>query len=438
MTVRSGGNFASLSLMRESSPTFRSRLLMARPSAADGIIGRAVSRRLVRPLVRRRLPPVVGAIPAQMAVEAVPGRIGSGRCASERLHVEVVGHQPRVGAVGAHAPELRPLSVGHATEREQLTIGRPARSLILGSGHAGQQTTVGAIWMHDRDAAPAAGGLRLVTALGLDGRLLASVSASRAGDGPTWIDADARRLYRLLVGQQPLHGETGPWPEVLEAYDLASGRALGELVLPDVLGGVWETDRRVMLFPVMRQLQPGAALSPDGRHVAVIHADAEALTIVDTQHLVIERSAALSRPSGLQTLLTLFGSAPGTAWAKALEGTVRAAAFACDGRHLYVWGSSVSLDEHDTVHTHGRGLRRIDTDAATVEAEGLGTASADVVRPSPDGSALYVLGYQEPPPDAAPGAPPAVSLWRLDGATLAILAQRALPGFRQLLVTGGP
>lgn len=171
-----------------------------------------------------------------------------------------------------------------------------------------------------------------------DGRVLAAVETAELGGHQVWLDAGARRLYQLVIANAAGGGinNTGPRPARIVAYDLTTGAEIGRRELPEVLAGSWQTDRKVQGYPVTAQLHPGIALSPDGRRLAIVHADADALTLVDTERLAVERTVPLARPVGLLERLSL---APRVARAKYLEGIMRQALFAPDGRHLYVYGT---------------------------------------------------------------------------------------------------
>ena len=73
------------------------------------------------------------------------------------------------------------------------------------------------------------------------GKTLAVVPSDPGGRWPTetWIDPDARRLYRLLLPLWP--DNPGPGPALIVAHDLTTGAEIGGLQMPEVLGGTWDT-----------------------------------------------------------------------------------------------------------------------------------------------------------------------------------------------------
>jgi hypothetical protein len=141
-----------------------------------------------------------------------------------------------------------------------------------------------------------------------DGRVLGSGQA----EGPsaqTWPDPELRQLYRVLT---PAYGldRRGPGPVQIAAYDLETGAEVGRLELPGVLGGWWPGDRVIREERVTAYLTPGAALSPDGRRIAVVDAEADRVTLIDAHALAIERTipaARTRRPLGLASRAAALG-----------------------------------------------------------------------------------------------------------------------------------
>ncbi len=154
-----------------------------------------------------------------------------------------------------------------------------------------------------------------------NGQLLAHVkdadtSCFRGGTG--WFDPALRK--RVYCPLDPEMTEAnGPEPMRIIAYDLESGDKVGEVELPEVLIGGQETGQTVNGQPVWAFLEPAVALSPDGRQLAVVHADADKVTLIEAESLTVERTIALKHPT---SLLDRF--APAVAQAKGpSEGTRR-------------------------------------------------------------------------------------------------------------------
>jgi plastocyanin len=275
-----------------------------------------------------------------------------------------------------------------------------------------------------------------------DGRLLASVQNVEPGDPwEEWsVDADARRLYRLTYadGSGEAVSATGPHPTVLIAHDLATGAEVGRVDLPEVRAGFWQSEEMVAIGggeePLMKELLPALAVSPDDRLLVIAHADEDALTLIDTERMTVERTMPLARPVSMRSrLVDLLPLVPQSAAAKALEGTMLQAVFAPDGQRLYLYGVRFGVESGEPVF-RGLGLRAVDVESGEIEATALGEAPIERVVPSPDGGSLYVAG---PAIDAATAADLAAIpylLRRLDAGTLDVVAERSFPDWRWFLV----
>ena len=266
-----------------------------------------------------------------------------------------------------------------------------------------------------------------------DGQLLATVE----GGGDAWeqvrIDADARRLYRLvLTGDGVGAGE--PSTVVIVAHDLTSGTELGRVALPGVRAGFWHGTETVAIGggqeTLMHELVPGMAVSPDGRRLAIVHADNDRLTVLDSDRLTGARSVPFAAAHGLpHRVLRLLPLIPQDASAKALEGTMRQAVFAPDGERLYVFGSTASVEDGQLVF-RGTGIRAVDVATGNVTASGLGSAQIDRLVPSPDGGSLYVAGPVAERSTPMETTDTTYALRRLDAFSLSVLDERTFPGWR--------
>lgn len=263
------------------------------------------------------------------------------------------------------------------------------------------------------------------------GRVLTMVRGEPAGDDvPRYaIDADARRLYLLVVPGSP--ADSAPRPVHLIAYDLMTGSEVGRLELPDVLAGSWQTGRTVGSEPVTAALEPGIALAPDGRRLAIAHADAAFVTLVDTERLAIARVVTLTRPAGL---FAWFGFAPPAAAAKGLgETSLRRAVFALDGRRLFLWGfeSKVDAGGQETYRSIGLKLVDLERGADVLTAEALTGKSISWLLPAPAGQSIYVFGPKDGERDTRileEDTP--YLLRRLDAVTLNSQAEREFSGYQ--------
>jgi hypothetical protein len=162
----------------------------------------------------------------------------------------------------------------------------------------------------------------------------ADTSCFRGGTG--WFDPAVQK--RVYCPVEPEITEANE-PESMRivAYDLESGEKAGEVELPEVLVGGRQTERTVNGQPVWAFLEPAVALSPGGRQLAVVHADADKVTLIEAEPLTVERTFALNHPTSRLDWFT-----PAVAQAKGeSEGTIREAVFSPDGQYLYVFSQEI-------------------------------------------------------------------------------------------------
>lgn len=217
---------------------------------------------------------------------------------------------------------------------------------------------------------------------------------------------------------------TGPEPMRLVAYDQESGDKAAEIELPEVLIGGRQSEQMVNDQPVWTFLEPAVVLSPDGRQLAVVHADAAKVTLIEAESLTVEHTFALNRRT---SLLDWF--APAVAQAKGpSEGVIRQAVFSPEGQYLYIFSQELWVRPEDAPAE--RGLWLVDLTQGDIVAEALLEFQIQWVQPAPDGS-IYVFGTTDEDLvhyEIRPTSPS--RLWRLDALTLETLAQRAFTGFQ--------
>ncbi|MDE3076542.1 MAG: hypothetical protein KGJ86_14055, partial [Chloroflexota bacterium] len=200
---------------------------------------------------------------------------------------------------------------------------------------------------------------------------------------------------------------------------------LGELTLPHVLAGWWGLGRKLADGePALAQQIPGAALSPDGRAIAVLDCDTRRATLIDAALLSVQRTVTLKAQAGWLDWLPFRAQ---VAHAKGpARGTDCHVTFSLDGRHLYAYGSKAEIGPDGKPRLNGLGLELLDLGRGTIDARALPGEQLFYVLPSPDGS-LYTFGRS--------ATNTAWKLSLLDGSSLKVLAERTVPGYSQYWLT---
>lgn len=237
-----------------------------------------------------------------------------------------------------------------------------------------------------------------------------------------YFDPAGERIY--CVVDPDLTEADGPQPMRIVAYDVDSGAKTAALELPSVLiRGAQRTENEQLVWHF---LEPAVTLSPDGRQLAVVHADTDAITLVDARSLSVEKTFSLGRDTNLWDW---FGFAPTTAHAKGeMEGTIRQAAFSADGQYLYVFTQELWIKAADAPAE--RGLWLVDLAREQIVAQALPDYQIQWIKPAPDGT-VFAFGTTDEnlgPYEVRPTSPS--MLWRLHGRSLDVLAERPFTGYR--------
>ncbi len=220
-----------------------------------------------------------------------------------------------------------------------------------------------------------------------------------------------------------------PRTPVLTAYDLATGRRLGSLRLEGLLAGSWQVSEGANGSDfVIVSYDPGVAVSPDGRIIAVVHPGLGALTLVDARRIRTVRTEPIGRS---RSLLEILGLAPGAAHAKAFEGTSLEAAFSTDGRTLYVGGTRSWLDARGRQHERGLGVRAVDVRTGRIVVQALKGRQITWLESSPSGDSLLVLASRYTNSTGCD-----CRLYRLDARSLSVEATRRLDSYRKVYFFG--
>lgn len=257
------------------------------------------------------------------------------------------------------------------------------------------------------------------------GRELEALPAfSVSGLTTSRIDYATLRLYGLAVADVSGRA-SAPQAAAFVAVDLRTGQELRRLPLHDLVAGTWETE--VAGTRRQSELWPGFALSPDGTRLAILRADGDWLTLIDTASLGVLWTKRLSRPV---SLLERFGLGPLVAEAKtSYESRSWWLTFAPDGKRLFAVEQTVQLDGGTTARYATPRLRSIDIERAAIQSEIAPTERVLWTTASPDSSGLYVLMQGRGTADS--------STYRLDlleAAKLGVTASRALDGYREMRV----
>ena len=260
------------------------------------------------------------------------------------------------------------------------------------------------------------------------GRTVAEMNWKDPCCGPYlfWLSPDGRYMYRVLTAMSGQR-QTGPSIPVLVRYDLQAGREVSRLRLTGVVAGIWPREGSPASAHLSLQLIPGVALSPDGRTLAIVHADAERLSLVDLERWQIASTRPLTRAGSFWDRLSI--RAVTDVQAKEVEGPEWETLFLPDGQTLLAWGRSMSAGSQATVRSLG--MRTIDVRSAGIRIEVPGGDLLTRIVPAPDGSAIYAMTEADQP--SAPTADTLVVLRRLDPRTLAVTAARTFHGRRTLI-----
>lgn len=203
---------------------------------------------------------------------------------------------------------------------------------------------------------------------------------------------DGDTIYRVLTAQADT---TDLMPVQIIAYDVATGDETNQRGFDSIQTGLGQL--------------AGVNESPDGRTLAIAHADTRTVTLINLERLTIEQSFAFSDSSNEPE-----------PWSENTDSTwvQIEAEFSLDGRYLYVFGSS--SEEHF-------GLTAVDLENRRLAARFLDGSSITNIVPAPDGKCVYASRTGE-------SGGPAVTIYRLDSETLEILAERDFPVFGGVII----
>jgi len=255
-----------------------------------------------------------------------------------------------------------------------------------------------------------------------EGRLLATITTDEPGPGSdsrqhALLSPDGTRVYRLALAGPP--SGPGPYPLRLIVNDAATGDQIGEVALPEMSAGTWDSDRVVNGETVERFSLPAMAVSPDGGTLAVVDAEGPTVTLIDTDRLVVERRFDIESQNPPAVRPPATPEPTDFPLDAAEEGAWRGAVFAADGRGLYLSGAEIELDDLGRRSCWVEPLLHIDLHDGQVVGE-TDRGTAPIVAKT-DG-AVYTVSPRDEPGSCAWSAP--YVLRRLDPDTLQPEAER--------------
>jgi hypothetical protein len=236
------------------------------------------------------------------------------------------------------------------------------------------------------------------------------------------VDPISWTLYQLTPETPSATGLAyHPGPTNVVAIDLATGDEVGRILLPDITIGSWPENDADAPMPILHDILPAIAISPDGAEIAVVSADTDRINLIDATSLTLKKSLSIHEETGvIDRLFSMLPLMPESAEAKGSEGVRRVASYSADGRHLYVSGNEMKFGETD-IEVSAEGLSLIDLDDGTIEAHALDGVMINRVAEGADGN-LYVAGddYRNPPNEYRFG----FLVARLEGASGKVLAEQ--------------
>jgi hypothetical protein len=239
--------------------------------------------------------------------------------------------------------------------------------------------------------------------------------------GITLFDSASKRLYAT--------GATSQHTLTIGSFSAVNGDQLGSLTLSDVPAGSWDVQSKSAGGSVLQVHDPGIAISPDGKHIAVLDDQNHRLTIVDTSSMKIASTLVLSRPQNwLERVGSFLGIVPQAALAKGLfESYLLEMRYSRDGQSLYVSGGNTASGANGQYARHDIGVERIDVTTGQITGHVLEGTAFSWWAEAADGSEIYTLSAADPNTDLCP-----CTLRAHDPVTLQTTAQRTFDGYNMV------
>ncbi len=254
-----------------------------------------------------------------------------------------------------------------------------------------------------------------------DGQVLAHIEDETNACFRQWalFSPDGRFVYCAV--DPALEDLNQPAPLRIAVYDVAGESLAAEVEVPNVrIGGEPATHDDVQIYEF---LEPALLLSPDRTYLTVYDAAEETITLINTTDLAIEESFSLNNSVAFLDLFSNVAQAKGM-----MDGVIGNGKYSLDGSQLYLFNQVLRPNPEDP--PGDQGLRLVDIEKKSVLAEALTDYLVQWLYPAPDGT-LFVFGSAAEhmmPFEIRDDVPS--TLWRLDGQTLEVLAQRDFDGYR--------
>lgn len=226
------------------------------------------------------------------------------------------------------------------------------------------------------------------------GATISTVTLSSTSEEWPILTPDLRTAYVLDTHN------TGSWPGVtsgevtLDVIDTAMGTR-HIVPLSFVRAGVFPEDRTVQGQPVIRSFSPALVPSPDSRRLYIVHADEDAITVVNLKEARVERTESIHPIASAARALFGWLAPEQVAAKEASESMSKQATVSPDGRTLAITGMTGRPRDDGSYDVTDQGVQLVDLRAFTTTGHALQQQYQGYTRPltvqwSADGQTLYI------------------------------------------------
>ena len=165
--------------------------------------------------------------------------------------------------------------------------------------------------------------------------------------------------------------DSGTWPNVtsgavtMDLFDTTTG-AEREVPLPMIHAGVFPENRTIRDQPVIRAFSPALVPSPDSARLYIVHADGDAITVINRKEARVERNESIH--PNLSAAQRLFGwlRPQHVAAKEAPESTDTRATVSPDGRTLAITGTMIQPRDDGSYDVTDQGIQFVDLQTFTM------------------------------------------------------------------------